>query len=256
MAERDRRLYDSISSTYTTTRRPDPRITARIAAALGNAGRVVNIGAGTGNYEPADRPVVAVEPSAAMLAGRGTQAAPAVQAVAERLPFTDGSFDVAMATLTLHHWRELLVGLQEMRRVAERQVILLFDPGRISLFWAMQYWPQALRLPSEIDAPGPEKVAEALDVREVRTVPIPNDCTDGFGAAFWGRPEAYLHPEIQAGMSWLAQLPAPVLAEGADLLRRDLRSGAWDDRYGHLRRLPELDVGYRLILAGGPTRPI
>jgi hypothetical protein len=109
------------------------------------------------------------------------------------------------------------------------------------------YWPEAFQLPSERDAIGVEEVASVLDISRVDAIPIPIDCTDGFGAAFWGRPEAYLDPQVQQGMSWLAQLP--VRARGSARLGSDLQSGEWDRRHGHLRQLEELDVGYRLITA-------
>jgi ubiquinone/menaquinone biosynthesis C-methylase UbiE len=86
-------------------------IAARIDAALGDAQTVVNVGAGTGSYEPAGREVVAVEPSAEMIARRPAGAAPAIQASAEELPFEDDSFDAAMAVLTVHHWDDLDAGL-------------------------------------------------------------------------------------------------------------------------------------------------
>jgi hypothetical protein len=136
-----------------------------------------------------------------------------------------------------------------MRRVAARQVILLFDPAETGRFWAIDYWPTAVSLPPEREAPAPEEVAEVLDVIDVQPVPVPIDCSDGFGAAFWSRPEAYLDVRVQQGMSWLAQLPAHVLADGSARLATDLRSGEWDRRHGHLRDLAELDGGYRLVTA-------
>ena len=246
---RDRKLYDSISSTYADHRREDPRIAGPIHAALGDAGRVVNVGAGTGNYEPADRDVVAVEPSAAMLAQRSPDRAPAVQGVAESLPFPDLAFDAAMGTLTVHHWADLGAGLREMRRVAPVQVFFMFDPHHTWRYWAIDYFPEALSLPSEVDAPGPDRVAEHLDVVEVAPVPVPFDCTDGFGAAYWGRPEAYLDVGVLEAQSWIAQLPRDVRDRCVANLRDDLLSGRWDETHGHLRELDELDVGYRLVIA-------
>lgn len=247
---KDRRLYDTISATYTSTRREDPRVAARVWAGLGDARTVLNVGAGTGNYEPLDRSVVAVEPSEAMIAKRSPSRACVVQAVAEDLPFADDAFDAAMATLTLHHWSDVRRGLDEMRRVSARQVILLFDPQYTARFWAVGYWPKSLSVPSEQDPPTPDDVATVLDVVDVQPVPVPRDCTDGFGAAFWSRPEAYLDPDVQQGMSWLAQLPPDELAAGSARLEADLRSGEWERRHGHLRGLDELDAGYRLVIAG------
>ena len=150
----------------------------------------------------------------------------------------------------MHHWSDLVQGATELRRVAARQVVFLFESSVTGGFWAIDYWPEALEVPTEREAPGVDRLGELLDVREVRPVPVPIDCTDGFGAAYYGRPEAYLDPDVQAGMSWLALLPDDVRAAGSARLAADLRSGAWDSRLGHLRHLPELDVGYRLVIAG------
>jgi SAM-dependent methyltransferase len=244
-------LYDSMSSNYVSTRRADPRIAERIHTALGAAESVLNVGAGTGNYEPVGGLVVAVEPSPEMIARRLPNSGPALRAAAENLPLPSRCFDASMAVLTIHHWRDWRQGLAEMRRVATKQVIFLFEPAMINRFWAMNggYWPEAVSLPSERNAIGAEDVASVLDVVRVEAVPIPFDCIDGFGAAFWGRPEAYLEPQVQQGMSWLALLPPEVLARGAARLAADLSSGDWDRRHGHLRQLEELDVGYRLITA-------
>ena len=248
---KDLRLYDTISSSYTSTRRADPRIARHIHAALSDARTVLNVGAGTGNYEPLDRQVIAVEPSTEMIRKRAPDLAPTVRAAAEDLPFPGRCFDAAMAVLTVHHWSDWQQGLTEMRRVAAKQVLFLFEPAMIKHFWAADssYWPEAFQLPSERDAIGPEDVASVLDLTNVEAVPVPIDCTDGFGAAFWGRPEAYLDPDVQQGMSWLAQLSADARARGAGALAADLQSGEWDRRHGHLRHLQELDVGYRLVTA-------
>jgi len=246
---RDPLLYNSISSTYRYARHEDPRIAARIHNGLGHA-RIVDIGAGTGNYEPPNRTVIAVDPSSSMISQRLPGGGIAIQAAAEGLPFADDAFDVAMASLTLHHWEHVDLGLREMQRVAKRQVIFMFDPNHTEDFWAVNYWPEARNLPSESAPPDLDDVAAILEVADVRVVPVPFDCTDGFGAAFWGRPEAYLEPTVQQGMSWLAQLAPSALQKGAERLRFDLESGLWDHDYGQLRRLSELDVGYRLVIAG------
>ncbi|QXC61975.1 class I SAM-dependent methyltransferase [Aquihabitans sp. G128] len=242
--------YDAIGRTYGRTRREDPHVAAQVHAALGDARTIVNVGAGSGSYEPADRAVVAVEPSVQMIRQRAGRPAPVVRGVAEALPFADGSFDLALAVLTAHHWTDAAAGLGELARVAARQVVLYFEPLRNRDFWAIEYFPAALDLPSEIDPPGERLLAEHLDLHEVRPVLVPRDCLDGFGVAFWARPEAYLDPDVQSGMSWLAMLPADDLARGTAALRADLASGAWDRRHGHLRTEDVYDGGYRLALAG------
>ena len=241
--------YDRIGRGYADTRRPDPRVAARLHAGLGDARRVVNVGAGTGSYEPDDRPVVAVEPSTTMLAQRRPGAAPAVRAVAERLPFPDGCFDAALAVFTLHHWTDVGAGLAELRRVAPRQVLLVFEP--MGDIWLVDdYFPEVKDLPSERRAPTPDTLRGHLDVRSVTPLPVPSDCVDGFTGAFWNRPEAYLDPARRAGMSMFAQLDPAIVERGTDRLRRDLESGAWDERHGALRALEEMDIGYRVVVAG------
>jgi SAM-dependent methyltransferase len=241
--------YDVIGRSYSRTRREDPRIAAAIHAALGDARSIVNVGAGSGSYEPLDRAVVAVEPSVRMLEQRQGRSAATVRAVAEHLPFPDAAFDAAMAVLTVHHWSDPATGLREMARVSARQVVFFFEPLRTHQFWGLDYFRAARELPSEIDPPGEALLSEHLRVRDIRTVLVPHDCVDGFGAAFWRRPEAYLDPDVQAGMSWLAMLSEADRAEGTDRLRADLRSGEWDRRYGHLRSQQDLDAGYRIAVA-------
>jgi SAM-dependent methyltransferase len=248
--------YDAIGHAYARARREDPYIARQIHDALGSTGSVVNIGAGTGNYEPADREVVAVEPSMEMIAQRAGRPAPALQAVAEALPFRDGSFDVALGVITLHHWTDPVAGLREMARVARRQVVVYFEPSQTGRFWAFDYFPDSAKLPTVQDPPGEQMLAEHLDLREIRTVLLPRDCIDGFGVAFWARPEALLDPEIQAGMSWLALLPAAERARGTAKLRADVESGEWDRRHGHLRNESFFDGGYRIAIAGAGETPV
>ena len=243
-------VYESIGVGYAAARRPDRRIEQAIHAALGDARTVVNVGAGTGNYEHGDRQVIAVEPAIEMLAQRPADAAPAVRAVAEALPFRDLAFDAALATLTLHHWSDVGAGLDELRQVARRQIIFLFEPAMNRQFWLWDYFPQALTMASDAEAPGVADIRARLKVRSVTTVPVPADCTDGFAGANWRRPEAYLEASVREAISSIAQLPPEVAARGAERLASDLASGTWDTRYGALRALPEIDLGYRLVAAG------
>jgi SAM-dependent methyltransferase len=245
----NRPLYEDIGRSYARTRREDPRIAVEIMAGLGPGGSVVNVGAGTGNYEPRDRVVVAVEPSLEMLQQRRERTRRVVRAVAEALPFPDDAFDTAMAVLTIHHWSDPAAGLRELRRVSRRQVVFFFEPLRSHDFWALDYFPEAIEIPSEQDPPGEEVLRRVLRVRDVRPILVPRDCVDGFGAAFWARPEAYLDPQVQAGMSWLALLAPEARQRGTERLSSDLASGAWDRRHGHLRRLSNYDGGYRLAIA-------
>jgi SAM-dependent methyltransferase len=242
--------YDEIGRTYSATRRTDPRVAAQLHAALADAATVLNVGAGTGSYEPADRAVVACEPSRTMLRQRPAGAAPAVQAVAEALPFADGTFDATLAVLTVHHWTDLERGLRELQRVSERQVVLFFEPGFADGLWLIEdYFPEILDLPTEQTAPDEARLRATLHVERVEPVPVPADCVDGFGGCFWNRPEAYLDPAVQDGMSCFAQLDETARARGTQRLRASLESGEWDAKYGFLRSLAEFDLGYRILVA-------
>lgn len=238
-------LYDTIGLNYQDLRRPDPRIAAVIDAALGNARTVVNVGAGTGSYEPAHRQVTAVEPSAAMIAKRACGAAKAVQASADDLPFADGAFDAAMAVLTIHHWPDKSAGLRELRRVTRGPIVLLtFDPA--SRPWLTDYLPELAAL-DEANMPALSDYARWLGPVRIAPVPVPHDCSDGFLYAYWRRPAAYLDPVIRSGSSSFWALPN--LDEGLNRLEADLRSGAWQARYAELLDAETYDAGYRLVIA-------
>ena len=240
--------YDRIGRTYAATRATEPRIAARIWAALGDARTVVNVGAGTGNYEPPDREVTAVEPSPVMRAQRPPDAAPAIAGVAEQLPFEDAAFDAAMAVLTLHHWADWRAGCAELRRVArERVVVLSWDPSYRERMWLSDEYFESLSWEDVAHFPTLADQAAALDA-EIEVVPVPWDCRDGFFSAYWRRPEAYLDPAVRAGISTLARREEE-LVEGLARLREDLESGEWARRHADLLALEELDLGYRLLVA-------
>jgi SAM-dependent methyltransferase len=236
--------YDLLGLDYVNLRQPDPRIAAQIWAALGDAENVINVGAGTGSYEPHDRRVTAIEPSAEMIRQRPSDAAPVLQGYAESLPFKEGSFDAAMASLTVHHWSDQAKGLAELRRVARGPVIIFtYDPN-FRGFWLADYFP-ALKTLDDAKMPRLDFYAKWLGKVEIRPVPIPHDCTDGFLAAYWHRPAAYLDPRIRKGMSSFHLIGD--LSEELTKLERDLESGEWVRRYGHLLKLDACDMGYRLV---------
>jgi SAM-dependent methyltransferase len=244
----DAALYDRLGVGYTSTRRADPRIAAAIHAALGDAVTVVNIGAGAGAYEPDDRKLVAIEPSKVMIAQRPPTAAPAIVAGAEALPMADDSVDAAMAILTDHHWADRARGLREMRRVARRRaVVFQHDPQVGADFWlAREYLPTFLR---RLQGKRLADLMAPLGDVELRPVPIPHDCADGFLGAFWRRPHAYLDPEVRAGISVFRLLPEDEVAAAVAALRADLESGAWARRHADLLEREELDLGFRLVVA-------
>ena len=243
-------LYDTIGTTYTVTRRTEPRIAARIWGALGDARTVVNVGAGTGSYEPPGRDVTAVEPSALMRAQRPSGAAPCVAAVAESLPFEDQSFDAAMASSTVHHWRDPIAGLREMRRVARRVVVFTFDDSDTG--WRRRFWLTRDYLPEFGDLlagrPSLTEQASAIGAR-IEPVLIPWDCADGFFEAYWRRPEAYLDVNVRRGVSVWARVGPDAEQRAVRSLRDDLVSGRWADRNRDLAGLDAADLGLRLLVA-------
>jgi SAM-dependent methyltransferase len=236
--------YDTIGEGYALRRRPDRRIAAAIASALGDARTVINVGAGTGSYEPTDRVVLAVEPSDRMIAQRPPDASPCVRGSAEALPAGDDSFDAAMAVLTIHHWSDWRLGLRELRRVARRRVVLLTFDTEASDFWLTRdYLPELVTLDRRI-MPPLEALAGELGPFEAMPVPIPYDCSDGFLGAYWRRPETYLDPIARRSMSSFAIIDA---AAGLARLAQDLASGAWHRRNADILARDALDVGYRLL---------
>ena len=248
MSARPRMDYDALGHGYAARRRADPRIEARVHAALGDARTVVNVGAGAGSYEPRDRWVLAVEPSATMRAQRPAGAAPALAAAAEDLPFDDRAFDAAMAMVTIHHWTDPERGLRELRRVSRGPVaVLTFAIGTPWVAWFGEYLPEGAVLERGV-FPDPEHVAELVG-GVVETVPVPLDCTDGFIPSFYGRPEAFLDPAVRSAQSVWPRLPPGAEERFVERLAADLASGAWDAAWGHLRTQPELDGGLRFIRA-------
>lgn len=243
-------IYDRIGAGYREHRRGDPRIAARIEEALGDARSIVNVGAGTGSYEPRDREVTAVEPSAGMISQRPAGAAPAIQASAESLPFGDDSFDAAMGVLTAHHWTDLGAGLSEMQRVARRRIVMVaFDPEALESLWITAgYFPAMLELKRPSGA-GSRELAAMLPATTTLPVPVPRDCEDHFFAALWARPEMLFDDDVVRPM-WVWQgISEEERQAGRERLAADLESGAWERRYGHLRQQAELDAGLRLVVS-------
>jgi SAM-dependent methyltransferase len=241
-------LYDAIGDNYTVTRRTDPRIAARIWAALGDARSVVNVGAGTGSYEPPDRDVTAVEPSAIMRAQRDVGAAPCVAGSAEQLPFDDQSFDAAMAISTIHHWQDPIAGLREMRRVARRVVVFTCDTSNPDLFWLTRdYLPEVACLRACRVLASLTELASAIGAR-MEPVPIPWDCADGFFEAYWRRPEAYLNENVRRGISVWAAVGSDAEQRAVHNLRQDLASGRWAEHNRHLVDLDAAELGLRLLV--------
>ncbi|MBT5881740.1 MAG: class I SAM-dependent methyltransferase [Rhodospirillaceae bacterium] len=237
--------YDVIGANYAELRKPDWRIARIIDSALGAAQTVLNVGAGTGSYEPRDRSVIAVEPSREMIQKRDPAAAEAIQASAEDLPFDDNSFDAAMAILTIHHWPDKEAGLREMRRVTHgRIVVLTCDPSHRP--WLADYLPELAAL-DEAQMPMMRNYERWLGSVQITPVLVPHDCSDGFLYAYWRRPEAYLDPYIRSGSSSFWAIDNA--ETGLQNLRRDIESGAWERRYAELLSLDEYDAGYRLVVA-------
>ncbi|MFC5827345.1 methyltransferase domain-containing protein [Nonomuraea insulae] len=241
--------YDRHGHGYAQQRRTDPRIAAQVLDALGQARTVINVGAGAGSYEPEDRHVVAVEPSAAMRAQRPLHLAPAVNAAAEQLPFDDDAFDAAMATVTVHQWSDTERGLRELRRVSRGPVVILtFDGDALDLLWLAEYAPELIAAERRRYPPIDLITSLAGTRAEVVPIAIPIDCVDGFTEAYYARPERFLDPRVRASQSAWGFVDDAAQARAVDRLRRDLDSGVWDDRFGHLREQPEFLGSLRLIV--------
>ena len=243
-------LYDAIGIGYRDFRRPDPRLETAIIRALNQAETVVNVGAGAGSYEPSDRSVVAVEPAMTMIRQRRPGSAPVVQASATELPFRDDGFAAALAILTVHHWPDQARGLDEMARVARRRVVVVtWDPSTSGFWLTDDYFPEIFEIDRPL-FPSIEDFRRALGRVEVHPLPIPHDCVDGFLGAYWRRPHAYLDAGVRSAISTFAKLHD--LGRGLDRLRRDLEDGSWTRRYGDLLDQPEIDLGYRIVIAAKP----
>lgn len=241
-------IYDEIGRTYGRYRWPDARIVALVGDAIGGAGSILNVGAGAGAYEPPSIDVVALEPSRTMIAQRAS-AARCVQGVAGHLPFADKTFDVSLAVLTLHHWPDARAGLDEMRRVSSRQVVVTWDPAVTATYWLItDYLPEIVS--REAGLATVDAVCDGLDTSDVRVAPVPWDCTDGFLAAYWRRPERYLDADARAAISALALLDETTVERAMRRLASDLADGTWERRHAGLRALPEFDAGYRIVVAG------
>jgi len=237
--------YDIIGNNYAELRKPDPRIARIIERALGPAQTVLNVGAGTGSYEPTGRSLTAVEPSREMIAKRGSAAVKAIVASADDLPFDDKSFDAAMAILTIHHWPDKETGLREMRRVTRGRIVLLtFDPSHRP--WLTDYLPELAAL-DEAQMPIMPDYERWLGPVRITPVLVPHDCSDGFLYAYWRRPAAYLDAYIRSGSSSFWAIGNA--EAGLQNLRRDIETGAWERHYAELLTLDEYDAGYRLVVA-------
>ncbi len=242
--------YQRLGQGYASRRRTDPRIARLVHDALGPARTVVNVGAGAGSYEPPDHRVVAVEPSAAMFAQRGLDAAPVVRAVAQSLPLPDGAVDAAMAMVTIHQWPDPIAGLREMRRVSRGSVVILtFDPDALAALWLVEYAPELYAAESS-RYPTMDVVAASLGRdTTVHPVPVPFDCIDGFTEAFYGRPEQFLDPAVRGAQSAWSFVDDADCARAMHDLADDLATGRWDERHGHLRSQPEFIGSLRLVVS-------
>ena len=243
-------LYDKIGHTYSGNRQADPRIAAAIDLALDGCASILNVGAGSGSYEPASKSVVALEPSRTMIAQRPPSAAPVVQGVAESLPFRDRSFDAVLGILTVHHWKDKEKGLSECRRVARSQVVFFtIDFDVCARFWLFEYFPELI-----VDRhifPSIERYADCFGSVESLSIPIPADCRDGFLGAHWKRPRAYLDPLVRGSISTFSKMGN--IDANLRRLESDIESGNWERRYSNLRELTAVDLGYRLVIARKPS---
>lgn len=242
-------IYNQIGTDYASMRKPDSRWVARINRAIQGYRTLINIGAGTGSYEPGFMTVVGVEPSLIMIRQRPSSAAPVVCGVAEHLPFPNDQFDVSLAVLTVHHWTDPAAGLKEMRRVSRKQVVVTWDPDVfVREFWLVRdYLPVAVE--QERQKVALPFVLNHLGPATTKILSVPEDCSDGFWGAYWKRPASYLNPAVRGAISGLALLDQGIVSAALERLKFDLDSGRWQTRYSELLGLSEIDLGYRLVIA-------
>lgn len=243
--------YDELGIAYSGQRQTDPHIARYIHAALGDAQTVLNVGAGTGSYEPTDRYVVAVEPSAVMRSQR--KGVPAIIGTAGNLPFDDNAFDASMAMLTIHHWLDPAAGLRELRRVTKGPVVIFtYDPQSLGDFWFFDYAPEMLEQ-DKVRFPEIDRIAGLLgEASTVQSIPVTMDCKDGFLEAFYGRPESFLDPVVRQSQSVWALQPQDVQDKIVNAIEQDLQSGEWDRKYGRFRTMPSITCGLRLVIGKRP----
>jgi len=243
--------YDKLGHKYSGYRQTDPRIARYVYDALGDAKTVLNVGAGSGSYEPTDRYVIALEPSVVMRKQRlEKNLFPAVNGMADALPFDDNSFDASMAMVTVHHWPDIPKGLKELRRVTKNQVIIMtFDPFSLYDFWNYKYFPEVVEVERQ-RYPSIEFISNAIGGQcEVIPIPIPFDCIDGFQEAFYGRPEEFLKKEVRQSQSAWGFISEEAENQMVKALADDLSSGEWDRKFGHFRAQPSFKCALRLIVA-------
>jgi SAM-dependent methyltransferase len=237
--------YDQLAEQYRNHRKPDSRIAGRIKSHIKGAKRVLNVGSGIGSYEPENCYIVALEPSREMNTRRKNSKAALIQGVAENLPFSDNTFDISMAILTIHHWSDIESGLKEMARVSRKRVILFTWIGYGNDFWLENYIPEIRGVDHKL-FPSLEELERILRNISVETIEIPYDCSDGFMCAYWRRPEAYLDQNVRRAISTFSRISN--IQENLDRLQDDIYSGAWSQKHSHLLEKESLDLGYRLVV--------
>jgi hypothetical protein len=137
-----------------------------------------------------------------------------------------------------------------MRRVRrDRVVVLTFDPDAISRSWLNEYAPEVAAVERR-RMPSIDRCRDVLGGRTtVASVPIPFDCTDGFGEAFYGRPERLLDPAVRRAQSAWSFVGSDAEERFVRRLAGDLETGRWDERHGHLRTLDGYEGSLRLVVA-------
>ena len=237
--------YDKIAKQYQSFRKPDKRIASRISKHTKGTQKVINVGAGTGAYEPTHCDIIAIEPSQEMIAKRKVTPATIIQGVAENLPFDDNEFDVAMGILTIHHWSDIPQGLGEMLRVSKQKVVLLTWIDDSPKFWLEDYFPE-MRVIDKALFPTLDELDQLMGGISSEVVEVPSDCTDGFMCAYWKRPDAYLSAGVRAAISTFARMKN--VEAGLAQLSCDISSGKWYRKQEHLLSKDSLDLGYRLVV--------
>ncbi len=254
--------YDVIGKGYNTTRRADPYLLSRILFHLNPQpnGLYLDVGCGTGNYTiplaNTGLHFTGIDPSAQMLSAAMEKSSDVhwISGTAEDLPFNDHSFDGAITTLTVHHWKDREQGLREVSRVLKhgsRFVIFTSSPEQMDGYWLNHYFPVVMQRGTE-NMPSASGIIDALyraGFDEVQTEKyfVKDDLQDFFLQSGKNRPEIYFDEHIQKGISTFASMASKdEIERGLQKLRYDLDH----DLFDAVRNRYENDHGdYMFIVA-------
>lgn len=235
--------YDTIGKTYNKTRKADPYLLNRLYKNLDpqENSRYLDIGCGSGNYTnklyELGVNIMGIDPSQEMLT-KAKLKNPKIDyriGVAEDIDLPDSSLAGVTAFLTIHHWKDLEKGFQEIGRVLKpggRFVIFHSTPRQMESYWLNSYFPNMMKnsmrlMPTMHDLEKAFNLAH-LALQRTENYYVMNDLQDLFLQCGKNDPEIYFNPEIRAGISSFA---AVANEEEVDLGLKKLRSDLDTDNF-------------------------